>query len=280
MRWIGFTLLLFLLFPSISNAAYTYIKVTKTKKTDKLQAIKSHLKRLGLSSTHRTTKKEYIIYTGPYKNSASAKRALKKVKKYFKYPKIIKTKTKLNTKKVRKQPSSKQLLTKKKLFVGGSIGYSSSELTNSASVILQNPPKDKGISYDLHLGYNLTKEMFLTVGYLRSDMQDLVFDNFYGSYNYKFGPYGEYSPYFGVLAGYSKLTWNKSPIDNATSTNTASDSFFAGSQAGIIYNGYEKIAFYSNYQCLFMNHATAIDVTNKLKHKTLHNIQIGVQYSF
>lgn len=280
MRWIGFTLLVFLTFPSISNAAYTYIKVTKTKNINQLNSIKSNLKRLGQTSTHRTTKTGYVIYSGPYKNSTSAKYTLKKIKRFFPYATIVKTKTKPTTKKVIKRKTTKTPKQKQKFFVGGALGYSKSVLTYTGGTKLDYPPKETGISYDLHLGYNFKKDMFITLGYLRTDTSDIVFDNFYSSLNYKFVKFDNLSPYFGLLAGYSKLTWNKAPIANATSKSSVSDSFFGGTQVGVIYDGYESFSLYANYQCLFVNHSTAINVSDKLEHKTLNNIQLGVQYSF
>lgn len=288
MRLIGFILLLFALFPSISSAEYTYIKVTKTKSINQLKYIKLNLKKMGQSTTHRTTETNYILYSGPYKNTQNAQYALNKIKRYFPYALIVKTKTKpkpkLKTKsknKIKKQNQINYINQKNSFFISGSFGYAGASLTQTGNVDIY-VPKESGMSYDLHGGYNFKNNVFLTIGYLRTDSSEIVFDNFYGSTNYKFGPYGDYSPYFGLLAGYSKLTWNKNPLDN-TNANNSSGSFFGGTQIGAIYKGFEKLSLFINYQCLFLNHTTTVNTlsdSSELKHRTLRNIQIGVQYSF
>lgn len=286
MRWIGIIFLIFVMFPATSSAAYTYIKVTKTQNTKKLQSIRSNLQKMGQQSTYRTTKQAYIIYSGPYKNTRSAKYALQKIKRYFPYAKIVKTKVKPTTKKTKKRVMQRALKTSYKqdqngFFVGAALGYSNAALSKTGNVEIY-APQESGISYDLQGGYRFKNSIFVALGYLRSDESDIVFDNLYTSVNYKFGPYGDFSPYFGLLAGYSKLTWNKNPLDN-TSASNSSDSFFGGTQIGAIYKGLKVISLYANYQCLFMNHTTVVKTTtatSNLEHKTLHNIQLGVRYNF
>ena len=74
-----------LLLPSVSNAAYKYIKVTntKTKHENELWLIKAKLNNIGLDMISMQTNKNYLIYSGPYKNEKSAKVALRAIKRYF-----------------------------------------------------------------------------------------------------------------------------------------------------------------------------------------------------
>ncbi len=285
MRYIAFIFLLSLLIPTVSYASFTYIKVTNTTNVNKLKKIKYTLSKLGQKTTHRTTKTKYIVYSGPYANNKSAKNALRKVKRYYPYAKIVKTNKELQSYKKTKKVAQTTQSSKndKKYFVGFAFGYSSAPVSNSGQIDLFLP-KEQGISYDLSIGLHLKESFVLSAGYLRVDTKDVLFDNYYTSISYKFTPFNNFTPYVGVLGGYSQLTWNRNPLDNSTTNaSNKSDSFFGGTQVGGIYDGYEIVSLYVNYQCLFLNHATTVKTatqSSELKHKTLHNIQVGVRYSF
>ncbi len=285
MRYVTFLFLFSLLIPTVSYASFIYIKVTNTTNTNKLKKIKSTLNKLAQKTTHRTTKTKYIVYSGPYTNSKSAKKALRKVKRYYPYAKIVKTNKELQSYKQTKKaiqttPHSKN---DKKYFLGLAFGYSSAPVSNSGQIDLFLP-KEQGISYDLSIGLHLKESFILSGGYLRVDTKDVLFDNYYTSLSYKFTPFNNFTPYIGVSGGYSQLTWNRNPLDNSTTNaSNKSDSFFGGTQIGAIYDGYETLSLYINYQCLFLNHATSVKTataSSELEHSTLQNIQFGVRYSF
>lgn len=297
MRLMGLIFLFIMLFSSVSNASAIYIKVTDTASTKKLKQVKYTLKRLGLSSPHKTTRTKYIVYSGPYKNSRSAGNALKKIKRYYPYARLIRpnnnNKTKTTTKKQATNKTSVPSVSKSKQdigpFVGASLGYSSTPLTHTGKFEIFLP-KENGISYGATVGNTFKNNIFISANLLRSDTNDLIFNNYYASINYMFGPFRSFSPYIGALIGYSQLIWNMNPLDNTKNdSSNSSESLFVGTQIGAKYKVYEKTSIYINYQCLYMDQTTKLTITtvgtteeetSLLKHNSLHNLQLGVQYSF
>lgn len=295
MRFFVYLFLVSLMIPSALSASYIYIKATATTSPKQVKSMKSKIRSLGSNSTHISTKNRYIIYAGPYKNSKSAKYNLKKLKKYFPHAVVVKVKKPINKRSSRKKvnyakkerkPEARRALpttSKNNYFVGAALGYSSTPLIHNGNVDLYLP-KSTGISYDINGGLNLQKNFFLTAGYLRSDATDIVFDNIYASINYSFLQFDKFTPYAGLVAGYSTITWNRNPITNTTNeASNSSSSSFGGTQIGIIYDGFKDFSLYSNYQCLFMRHNTVVyldDTASNLEHKTLHNLQFGARYNF
>lgn len=296
MRFVVFVFLFIFIFPSISSAAYTYVKVAQTNNTNKLNKIKFTLRNIGYSSTHRTTKKSYVIYAGPYKNTRTARYALKKIKRYFPNASVIRTRNKLITKVVKvanivnvvKQNPKKSTtdidIKNKKLFIDLAYGTIIVPLSHKGDVDEIYLPNDSGTSYNISVGYTISKHIYATLGFLNANATDVVFNNYYASVNYKFGPYGNFTPFIGGLFGNSQLTWNRNPLDNTTATaSNSSNSFFGGTQIGAVYNITKDFSLLINYKCLYMNHQTVITKdsnTSELSHSALQNIQLGVRYSF
>jgi len=291
MRFTGILVLFFLLFPSFLNAAANFVQVTQTTKKSQLRVIKSKLNKMGLKMVYKKSGSRYIIYSGPYRSSKSASYAVKKMRRYFPYAKVM-TKKRKKLKPIDKSTKNKKVfLTKdtkqlKGFFAGLSVGYSSSPSnhtteTGSIEIIV---PNNTGISFDLEGGYHFKNGFSTSLSYMKFDASDLVFDNIYGTVKYRFSDFNNYVPYFGILAGYSSLVWNVDPIKNpAEGSSNDSESFFAGSQAGIIYTGFETVSLSFGYQCMFMGHTTNIeegDNSSKIQHDALHSIQLGVQYNF
>ena len=282
MRYLGFVLFIILLLPNTLSASSSYyVKVAQTKSAKELKRIKYKLNRIGVSTFHKTSRTAYTVYSGPYRDTVSANRALKKVKRRYKRASVFSIQNKKNKKKAKAKSFNKN-----KMFVGGAIGYSSVPLTHRGNIEIYLP-NDTGLSYNLHTGYNLNSRMFLTADYMLSDAKDVVFNNLSVSANYKFGPYARVSPYFGLVAGYSQITWNRNPIDNSTEKGSnVTGSYLVGTQIGAIYNSSKAISLFMNYQCLFMAHNTNINTADvppeatTLKHKDLTNLQFGVRYSF
>ena len=302
MRFIGIFLLFFLLFPSFLNAASNYVQVTQTKNKKQLRIIKAKLKNMGLKMVYKKSGSRYLVYSGPYKSSKSSSYALKKIKRYFPYAKIT------NKKKKKLKPAKKEIPSKKNLipaveieqskdvgkptntkkisgfFTGISLGYSSAPTNSTVDADSTEPhiPNNKGISFNLEGGYHFENGFSSSLSYMKFNASDLVFDNVYGTINYRFRDFNDFVPYFGALVGYSSLVWNIDPVEEIVG-DSDSESFFAGTQTGILYKGFDSFSLLLGYQCMFMGHITNIedgDSSSKLQHETLHTIQMGIQYNF
>ena len=298
MRFSGVFVLFFLLFPSFLNATANYVQVTQTTKKSQLRIIKSKLSKMGLKMVFKKSGSRYLVYSGPYKSLKSASYAVKRMKRYFPYAKVMaKKRKKLKPTEKERPAENKQTSTRKTLkpietkkingfFTAIALGYSTSPsnhtIENGTIDIIV--PNNKGISFTLEGGYNFESGFTSSLSYMKFDAGDLVFDNIYTTINYRFSAIGHFVPYFGVLAGYSSLVWNVDPIANpAAGSSNDSESFFAGSQTGIMYNGFDTVSLFFGYQCMFMGHTTNIQEgtnSSKLQHDALHSIQMGVQYNF
>jgi len=294
MKFITFFILIFLLSPSFLNAASNYIGVAQTTSKNQLRIINSRFKSMGLKMLYKTSGKKYFIYSGPYKTSNSITYAIKKIKRYFPNAKILNYKAKqIPSVKapvvIKTETKYEQVKQKNKsgFYIGTAFGYSSAPSTHTisqGSVTIQEP-NNSGINYMIDGGYNFENGFSFGLAYMKFDASDLVFDNMYGIVNYRFANNNNFTPYFGVLAGFSSLKWSVDPILNASETsNNDSTSLIGGTQAGVIYNGIEDISLLLGYKCIIMGHTTNIEVDtdniSKLQHKALHTLQLEIQYNF
>jgi hypothetical protein len=286
MKLLPFVLFLFLISSNVLYSATShYVKVTSVKSKNQLKKTKRALNSLGLSMIYKRIKGGYYVYSGPYKTQKYAKYATKKIKRYFPYAKLLKPK-------VQQEKTITQLKVKKKkenkrLFVGFSLGYSLAPPTHNIEegTVKIIEPKNSGLSYDIDGGYVLDNNFVIGMGYLSFDADDIKFSNIYGMLEYRCKEYKDITPFLGLLGGYSTLAWSTDPIENPTQeSNNDSASPFMATKAGIIYSGLKNIDVTFGYKCMFMSHATNIelDSSNKsrLEHKTLHSIELGIQYKF
>ncbi|SFV75872.1 hypothetical protein MNB_SM-3-802 [hydrothermal vent metagenome] len=270
----SFVLLFFLLQPFLYATPF-YVKIANTKSVYLLQRVKNRLNSVGLNMVYTRSPRSYSIYSGPYEKKLQATFALLKIKKIYPQAILIESKKEKKTKK------------EKKFYSSFALGYSSAPSTHTilSGTVKIKEPKNSGVSYILEGGMSLPYHLRAGVGYMHFSTSDLVFHNFYGVVDYSFRKYNFIEPYFGVLVGYSALTWNVDPIPNP-SKNSSNDSTspFYGTEAGISYKKYPLGDIFVEYQCLFMEHTTNIelDKTNrsKLQHKILHSLIIGFKYHF
>jgi len=306
MKAVVLALLITIIFPSVSIAASKYIKVTNTTSKTKLRKIKSKLSSMGLKMALKTKKRTYYVYSGPFKSSKSANRALRKIKRYFPYARIMNTKKKKRPSRLSPKQPEKDLIYKKPndtkvkvdnnikngYFIGAGIGYGMTPSTHEivSGTVEINTPTDTGLSYTIDSGYTFENGLVLSFAYMNVGNSDMSFNNIYGSLDYKFGPYYEnLSPYIGVLGGYSMLKWKTEPlkvtVDN--DSNNDSTSFFSGAQFGIMYDIFDSFSLYTAYQFMLMGHVANLDLTklgegakSKLQHNTIHNLNFGLRMNF
>jgi len=270
MKFITILLLTFFMSKTLLNAKDIYIQVTSTASKGKLRAINNKFKKMNLKMIYKTSATKYFIYSGPYEDMDSGSFALQKIKHYFPHARI-------KSHKVKQAKDSG-------LYLNIAVGFSSAPSTHivSEGCVIIDEPKNKGVSYNIDGGYTFENGFSMGVGYLRFDATDLLFDNLYGSINYRFNDYNNFIPYIGALGGYSSLKWFTDPISNKVEGNNDSSSLIFGTQTGLVYRLNSFVAIYVGYQCLFMNHITNITVDSKnrsqLKHNTLHTVQIGLHF--
>ncbi|MEA1982452.1 MAG: outer membrane beta-barrel protein [Campylobacterota bacterium] len=279
-----------------------YLLVTKVKDKKHLPSIHSKFSKLELKMlySYNDKSKFYTIYSGPYQTIASARVAQRRLKPYFKHTRISSRKT-LNKRAKResqKKPQTQERQTKVEItskkksgfYVGLAAGYASapsSHIISSGSVLIDEP-KNEGLTLSASAGYNFKSGFSLGLGYMNFDANDIEFDNLYTELNYRFEAYNSFVPYFGLLAGYSSLTWSVSPIPSPQAvSNNDSDSPFGGTQAGMLYRVVDGVSLLGVYQCLFMEHTTNVNTStqtsqnlSQLQHNTLHSLQIGINYNF
>ncbi len=271
MKFIITLLLTSFMFNNLLNAKDIYIQVTSTSSKNTLRAINKKFKKMNLKMIYKTNVTKYFIYSGPYTNVDSSKFALNKIRNYF--PNAI-----IKPHKIKKGKDSGTYLN---LALGFSSAPSTHEVEKGCVII--EAPKNKGVSYNVDSGYTFENGLSLGVGYLRFDATDLLFDNLYGSINYRFNDYNNFIPYIGMLGGYSSLKWFTDPIDDPQEgSNNNSSSLLFGTQTGLVYKLTGIFSIYMGYQCLFMNHITNISLdtknSSKLKHNTLHTVQVGFHF--
>lgn len=287
MKFIIILLSLFII-PVLLNSEPIYIQVTKLNNKNSLKVVKHRLDKFGLNMLYKRKDKKFIVFSGPYKTIKTASNIKYKLKKYFPKIRILYNKKNTSTK-VIKSVENKEF-NDKYFFINLSTGYASapsSHIIKEGSITITEP-NDKGLVYNLGVGYEFKNRFLLGFNYMNLNLKDLVFSNIYGDIKYKFKSYKKYTPYFGLLIGFSDLKWKVDPIKaKQENLNNKSESIFWGSSAGIFYDGFSNLSIYSGYQCIFMNHST--NITNKtttatnfsvLQHSSIHLLKIGFLYRF
>ena len=216
MKIIFMSILLLMLSSSILGADNSYIRITSTKSKSTLIAIKHKLQSMGLPMMFKTTTRSYNVYSGPYKTLKHSRYALKKIKRYFPKAIVIQTTTKPEKKQIKSQllHTKKEKKTKTniifdyKFYTTIALAYSSAPSSHTIETGTVNviTPNNKGINISLEGGVDLKHNFNTGIGYMHVGTTDLVFNNIYGVLNYEFKSFSHFTPYFGVLVGYSALS--------------------------------------------------------------------------
>jgi hypothetical protein len=143
---------------------------------------------------------------------------------------------------------------------------------------------EEGGMLEIGVGYQYSQNIFVTLAAQRTMLEIVDIDNVYLSLNYEFNVMSR--PYIGVLAGYSKLTWNEYPeTQNANyDDDLESTGLVYGIQLGIQPHLTEKFSLFAKYQFLKYDHIMHIrpdDIDNEtIEHSSGQNLLTGVQYGF
>jgi len=286
-KTIGVFLLLGLFIPLFLGAE-SYIMVTSTKNVKTLNKIKAKMKTMGLKPVHKRTKKAYVIYSGPYKDTKEASIEKRKISKYFSSAKIIDFSSKASATQNRESKESTNIETVAKqkdgLHIGASVGYASAKSTITGDETKINIlPDTSGLTYGINLGYTFSNGVDVSLAYMIADTNSLTYTNVYGLLNYRYYNSSDFTPYIGFGVGYSSLTWDIKPITDASAPDSTSSMY--GVQMGVVYNLNELIGLNLNYNGMMMDHvANIIDtdesVVARIEHSLIHSIFIGVELYF
>lgn len=284
--------LMLVLLLSLSTALLSdelYINVTNVKNKQQLQYPYKILKSMDFKMSYEQKDYGYAIYVGPYSSKKSLNEAYMQIKNDFKNARIIVHKSKTDILNLESENLKTNKISKNHTgyILGFGLGYANAPSTHTVinGTVNIDEPDSSGNNYIIYGGYNFSNNLSLLLNYMYLYADDLEFNNYYSSINYRFSKVVDIVPYFGVSIGYSSLTWNKSPILNASSTsgNNSSDIMY-GTQVGFNYKLFNHISLKIDYNCLFLKHSTniTIDISNnsKLKHDTLHSLIASLEYNF
>lgn len=141
-------------------------------------------------------------------------------------------------------------------FIDISIGlshspYSKKDITGNIAI---DSLDENGYLYDLAIGYRFNNNIFTTLNYQYTKLNEIDFDEYYVTLNYQFDY--KFNPYIGALVGKSFLHWNKDPLNSSQNIDWASGSFMYGVQAGLQYGISDKISFIPKLMYIRTDHGT------------------------
>jgi len=321
MKKVFFTLAISLLFVSALSAKEIYVKVMSVEKDDALFDISYRLHSMGYK-TYVTRYKDFKrVYTGPFANVAEATVALKRVRENVtrdafvveiervgkKRKSIVSTKietqqeipkpTVVNLSKRNKstkieakaitivQQITPEVLDYDVYFVGLNAGgshFKVHETTLSGVIPLDVELQSVGTTYGLEGGYYFSKNIFATLGYKRSDLQNVYFDGLTLSLNYKFADEYFIQPYVGALIGFDVMSWKNYPI-NSINVDDKSSALSAGIQLGAEIPLFGSLAIYSFYRFINLEHETNLSTSlgeKRIIHTYEQNVNFGIKYGF
>jgi len=284
-------ILIFLVFffSTLSFASDIYIKLGTTTSNKQVQQIKNIIDSMGYKLYTQQEDAKVHLYTGPHKNKNAALEALQRLKKVFPSAAAVKLRTSTvesNIKESSNVQNGADDLTRP-FFVTASLGFHNTkgDLSGTIDTTLIEEPKDSGMSYGIEFGYKLNRSVWFGIGYEILGTGDLTINNAYMSANYNFLQASSFDLYGGIVAGYSSLKWNSDPLVDAESLSGPS-SFFAGAQLGISYPlGARGLALIGSYSLLNTSLKTVLSdpnttTTSTIEHTMMHNLKLGLQYSF
>ena len=142
--------------------------------------------------------------------------------------------------------------------------------------------EDSGINYSAEIGYYFNNNIFISLNYQQTDLEDVSLSSAFTTLNYQFDSIYSISPYIGAIAGYGMRTWENSPIDDAIGDATVS-SFLGGLQIGSDITLYSGLSLYFYYRYLMMDTTTNITVGSEessIEYGAEQNLNMGIKYHF
>jgi hypothetical protein len=135
---------------------------------------------------------------------------------------------------------------------------------------------------EVGVGYRYTENIFVT-GFAQAiylDEVDIL--NFDASINYRFADF-PIMPYVGLVAGYSQLTWQNTPVNTTgkqVEKKLDADHATFGAQAGAEFEMTDNFTLFGKYQIMTHDHLMEIFDTSTIEHINIQSLQGGVRYEF
>ncbi|MEA2111707.1 MAG: outer membrane beta-barrel protein [Campylobacterota bacterium] len=282
---------LFLLLVSVLNADPYYVKVMTSAVQKQLHSVSYQLDRLGYKKYLRKKSNGYELSVGPFKSTAQANSALLDIQRKIGITSMSIIKKNSVQRKTTHKISAKnrvvqtQPLKYSSYFIGVNIGASS--VNNEQDIIagsidLDDALADSGMNFGAEFGYYINKNIFMTLNYQLVSLDDIDLNNAYVTLNYEFLRDEVFSPYLGIIGGYSLLDWNTHPIESIENDETSS-SLMTGVQVGTTVMLAKNVNLFASYQFWIMDHKTKLENSQghmQISHNFVNNIAVGVRYRF
>ena len=172
------------------------------------------------------------------------------------------------------------------LFTYTGLGYSTINAKKNDifnSVALANELSTQGLNFNLGLGYKYDNDIIFKAGYQRVMFSDIHLDNLYVGTGLELDELAGFTPYLGLLLGYSQLTWDKDPVSNVIKVDTRSNSNMLGLELGATYPMTESFSLEIMYQLTNVDHKARVvksGAMSDIEHTLVNNIYFGLRYSF
>ena len=172
-------------------------------------------------------------------------------------------------------------------FIIATLNYNSldvSQTDNKDKAKLSDGSDDKdGIGGSIGIGYTITPNIFTTLKYSTTSLDNVTINNLLVGINYQFINTPAH-PYIGLSIGSSTLTWDNDVVDKVEEViDNKSEKTAFGMQVGAEYSINTKWSVIGEYQLLMQEHTTKISspvVDTELNHKMQNIVNIGFKYSF
>jgi hypothetical protein len=166
--------------------------------------------------------------------------------------------------------------------VGAALGASFVGGRTKGEPRLDYDPDDEGVSGGLLLGYEFDDDLFSTLDYRHTRLDDIDLDDFFATINYRTPPVGTLSPFVGLLGGYSFMTWRETPF-RATRKDRSGESFIGGGQIGAHAPLSEDFRLFALYRYIFMDHQTTVSTGTQagdIEERSNQTVEMGIHYRF
>lgn len=169
----------------------------------------------------------------------------------------------------------------KSLFIGSNIGYIYDAKSFKGDVETDFDVKSSALSYSIELGYRYDKTFFYSITHARADFKTHKYDNLYLSANYNFDLKSSgFSPYIGVIGGWSRLTWTEHPVEASLESETKSSNYLVGLELGVEHRVADKFTLYGSYIYNYSPQKTFLHDDGEISYDNTHNFVLGFRYYF
>ncbi len=173
----------------------------------------------------------------------------------------------------------------KGFYIALAAGLSTVDIQQSGSMPFVFKLEDSGLNYNAEIGYYFNDNIFISINYQTTDLENVTLDSAFTTLNYQLDEIYSISPYIGVIAGYSTRTEGTITTEIETVKINAVSSFMGGLQVGSDISLYNGLSLYLYYRYLIMDTTTNIENTDSGESKAIQygneqNLNMGIKYHF